>query len=83
MRLLGDRAESIRKYQIAPYKFTPDPVLPLPYLESDFVKAIVALMKNLYYIEDDEVLYKLSLQSQPSMWVNVLAETSGSFSSRV
>jgi hypothetical protein len=47
LRLLGKRVAVVQKFQAMPYKLTTD-------------KVAVAYLQNLYYTDDDEILYQLS-----------------------
>eukprot|EP01114_Cavostelium_apophysatum_P016077 TRINITY_DN4514_c0_g1_i1.p1 TRINITY_DN4514_c0_g1~~TRINITY_DN4514_c0_g1_i1.p1 ORF type:complete len:1126 (-),score=268.47 TRINITY_DN4514_c0_g1_i1:44-3421(-) len=64
VNLLGERAEHIHKYQSVPYKL-------------DTLPEIDTFLKNFRYIDDEEVLFQMSLKAEPSMWVKLLTGNSG------
>eukprot|EP01119_Soliformovum_irregulare_P013759 TRINITY_DN3698_c0_g1_i3.p1 TRINITY_DN3698_c0_g1~~TRINITY_DN3698_c0_g1_i3.p1 ORF type:complete len:1112 (-),score=332.45 TRINITY_DN3698_c0_g1_i3:220-3486(-) len=62
MRQFGERMSEIRRFQSVPHRVEPN-------------QNVLQFLSHLHYIEDDDFLYQLSLQAQPSMWVNVLEES--------
>jgi len=52
-RLFGERLEFVRQFQQIPYSLSAEP-------------KIVQFMNELYFIDDDDLLYSLSLKAQPN-----------------
>lgn len=53
LKLLGDRADKFNHYKSVPYK------LEVP-------KQATKILENIYYVEDEDLLYKLSKSAEPA-----------------
>lgn len=56
LRQFSERLEEVQRFQSVGYQLERNPI-------------IDKSLSDLYFIDDDDLLYRLSLQAQPSMWV--------------
>ena len=58
LKLLWDRWKSLQKFQSTPFKLETDP-------------KVIAYCQSLHFIDNEEVLYQMSLNTQPSIFFTV------------
>jgi len=59
IRMIGREVDGIQKYQSVPFK-----------LLNETHKVAINFMHNFRFVEDEKILYRLSLKSEPSKWKN-------------